>query len=215
MGARTAVLAFYDTDPFGVLAGAPETDSAAAAAFLQEALPGRVGAPLGTADLDRANRPTGPLAAGAFGGVELVCGAPAARVPKDFARPPVPSPRRGALLHTMDSATDIALFAVWADQTLVRAVAVRREGSPWRTGTPLPFEEEWWAGGHADSCPGSDAPGRPPFAPLAFGDAALRHLLGFYAEGAPGPAPAVDPFAIELDTFAPARRRGRSAPVLR
>lgn len=86
---------------------------------------------------------------------------------------------RRLVLHTMHSVVDFFAFGVWEDGTLVRSLSMAlggpRPGIMENIGTPLPFEQPYWAGEHAI---GEEYP--LPFYPLDLAEpTATRALLGF------------------------------------
>ncbi|MFW5417514.1 hypothetical protein J0910_12960 [Nocardiopsis sp. CNT-189] len=197
MGAKTAVVAFCDTDPAFVLRAGDAAEPAAARELVERLFPGRVGGSVGPGYLADAVLPGAYVYAGAFSGLEIVCGGPVVQdLPADFGAPPWKSERKGVYLHTMQSAVDTAMFGVWRDGELLRAVGVSPEHRPWLVGEPFPFEAPWWAGEYRDG-----AVAGLPFHPMAFGEAALCALFGFVSEGAPGAAPVLDPFQVTLEGF--------------
>lgn len=98
----------------------------------------------------------------------------------------------------MISRVDSLSFAVWEDGSLKRALSVSPDGIDEDIGSPLQFEESYWAGAH----PLLDAEGNKeeyplPFHPLELADAALVERFGYSLED---DSP-LDPDSIPLMRF--------------
>ncbi|MEU6111564.1 hypothetical protein ABZ853_24525 [Streptomyces albidoflavus] len=113
---------------------------------------------------------------------------------------------RRLVLHAMHSVVDWLAFAVWEDGHLLRSLSLSPDsGVIENIGTPLPFEQPYWAGDRPVEVipwPGEEQDPYPlPFHPLELGEDALRSLCGFIQEGHPEPDN-VDAEAISLLGFA-------------
>jgi hypothetical protein len=87
----------------------------------------------------------------------------------------------------MHSVVDWFAYAVWPDDgTLLRALSLAPDsGIIEDTGTPLAFEEPYWAGDRPAIIDDDDRPPYPfPSHPIELAEGALRALFGFNYEGA-------------------------------
>ncbi|MGW8998032.1 DUF6928 family protein [Streptomyces koyangensis] len=105
----------------------------------------------------------------------------------------------------MHSVVDWLAFAVREDGHLLRSLSLYPDrGVIENIGTPLTFEQPYWAGDRPAgviSWPDEDEEPYPlPFHPLELGEDALRSLCGFIQEGYPDPDD-VDAEAVGLHGF--------------
>jgi hypothetical protein len=208
MGAKTAVLVYTDGEPAELLRDAPDLDPEATKALIATSNPGWAGTASSSSGSlgDDIYPGEGIVFAGVFPGIEILCDRQVmidrpSQLPARLLQ--AGSRRRRVILHAMHSVTDWFAFAVWEHGTLVRSLSLSPAGGIIEdTGTPLDFERPYWAGEHPVTAgfPGQ-SPYPLPFHPLELGgEAALRALLGFIAEGRLQDAD-IDPFAIRLAGF--------------
>ncbi|HEY1628097.1 MAG TPA: hypothetical protein VGG16_30345 [Streptosporangiaceae bacterium] len=186
MGWKTAILLACDGNPALCLGAADGADPAATADLMARAYPGWTATPTEGEFLHDATFPPEGIAyAGSFPAADIICD-------QEFMleHPSQLSPNLVALgegrrlvLHTMHSVVDFFAFGVWEDGTLVRSLSMAlggpRPGIMENLGTPLPFEEPYWAGQHAI------ADGYPlPFYPADLAEpTATAALFGFTLGG--------------------------------
>jgi hypothetical protein len=220
VGASTAVI-MYCVDGTRRVPVGSSPDRDATERLLVSLFPGRRLVPAGEVSLgDASVQPSdGLVCAGSFPGAEIVCaGALAdfertAEIPRRFLTPG--AGRRTHLLRMLSS-VDFLSFAVWVDGLPVRALSLDPDnGLLENLGSPLPFEEPFWAGEHPveDDLEEFDVDLEPvgrmavdpeaypfPFDPLELGEEALRALFGFVLEGVPRDDD-IDPFEVPLLAF--------------
>ncbi len=187
MGAKTALLAYATADPVESLRQARELDPAATSALVAATYPGWTGTASSSGTLfDDCYPEEGTVYAGSFPGIDLLCDRDVMDyLPSDFpSRYLDVAAGRRVILHAMHSVSDMFVYAIWENVTLVRSLAMTwDDGIVENIGAPRPFEAPYWAGDHPVS-------GRSslPFNPLDLGaDAALRALFGFIIEGGRNP----------------------------
>ncbi|WP_101831065.1 DUF6928 family protein [Frankia canadensis] len=192
MGAKDSMLFYADGgDVRQILRSAPAIDRDATQALVERLHPGRRVVEIGDGTLlDHAYPPEGYLYAACFPGLTVIC-------TQDLTVDDRPSRLGGTFraeargrtlyLHTMLSTVDWFAYAIWdADGTLRRALSVDPDsGILENTGTPLPFEADYWAGRRPVEIDEDDPdPSYPlPFHPLEMAEDALRALFGFIYEG--------------------------------
>jgi hypothetical protein len=203
MGWKTAILVASDGDPARCLREPGPLDPAATADLVARAYPGWTATPTEGMPLPDASYPPPGLGyAGRFRSVDVLCDR-ALMLEHPSRLPPhlvaLGAGRRLAV-HAMHSVVDFFAYGVWEDGTLVRSLSMAlggpRPGIMENIGTPLPFEEPFWAGRHAIG------DGYPlPFYPLDLAEpTALRALFGFTLSGPPRPGEA-DAHSIGLAGF--------------
>ena len=172
-----------------VLQAAPAADRAATRALVGRLYPAHKIAPVedGTL-LEQANPPDYHIYAGCFPGLTVVCtGDAALDRPSQLRRRFLDEAAgRTVYLHAMHSVVDWFAYAIWAgDGTLRRALSLSPDsGIIENAGTPLDFEDPFWAGQRPVDSTGFDERPYPlPFHPLELGEETLRALFGFNYEG--------------------------------
>jgi hypothetical protein len=192
-----------DGDPADCLRAPGTLDSAATADLVARAYPGWTAtAAEGEFLHDATYPPEGIAYAGSFPSADIVCDQEfmldhPSRLPPHLV---ALGTGRRLVLHTMHSVVDFFAYAVWEDRTLVRSLSMAlggpRPGIMENIGTPLPFEEPYWAGEHAIG------DGYPlPFYPLDLAEPpAMRALFGF-SLGGPQRLGEVEADGIELEGF--------------
>lgn len=189
MGARGWMLLYADGEVGPILQSVPAIDRDATWALVRRLYPAHRIAEVADGNLlEQANPPDGQIYAGCFPGLAVVCtGDAALDRPSRLSRPFLDEAAgRTVYLHTMHSVADWFAYAVWpGDGTLLRALSLAPDpGIIENLGTPLAFEEPYWAGTRSASV--ADV-GQPPypfaFDPLALAEAALRALFGFNYQG--------------------------------
>lgn len=208
MGAKTALLVFTDGNPSELLRDAPEPDPHSTAALVKRTNPGWDGSITADGSLSEGSYPSeGTVYAGCFPGIDILCDRQVMiERPSELGdRFLSAGNKQTVILHGMHSVTDWFAYAIWENGTLIRSLSLAPDsGIMEDIGTPLPFEEPYWAGEH----PVTPTPGWPeedpyafPFHPLELGgEAALRALLGFVVEGRQL-ASDIDADAIRLTGF--------------
>ena len=204
MGWKTAILMACDGDPARCLRAPGPLDPAATTDLVTRAYPGWTAAPAEGRGMRFAVYPPRGIAyAASFRSADIICDQAfmldyPSRLPPHLV---ALGAGRRLILHTMHSVVDFFAFAVWEDGTLRRALSMAlggpRPGIMENTGTPLPFEEPYWAGEHAIG------DGYPlPFYPLDLAEPpAMRALFGFTLGDSPRPGD-VDVKGIQLGGFA-------------
>ncbi|WP_233196954.1 MULTISPECIES: hypothetical protein [Micromonospora] len=192
MGAKTALLAFADSDLRPTLLGATPSAPAEAEALVRKVFPGYDVTLVGDSTLDTTYPPDDITCATVLPGAEILCDR---RLVLD--RPselPAHLLQAGAgrriIMHGMHSVVDWCCFAVWENGKLVRSLSLSPDGGiEENIGEPFDFERPYWDGGHpVEPVPGwSEDPYPLPFHPLDLGEEALRVLFGFVLEGRPEP----------------------------
>jgi hypothetical protein len=182
MGWKTAILMACEGDPATCLGSAEGLDPAATADLVARAYPGWTATPTEGEFLHDATYPPEGIAyAGSFPSADIICDQEfmldyPSRLPPNLV---ALGAGRRLILHTMHSVVDFFAFGVWEDGTLVRSLSMAlggpRPGIMENIGTPLRFEEPYWAGEHAIG------EGYPlPFYPLDLAEpTATRALFGF------------------------------------
>ncbi len=203
MGWKTAILMACDGDPAQCLGTPERLDPAATADLVARSYPGWTATPTEGEFLHDATYPPKEVAyAGSFPSADIICDQEfmldhPSRLPPHLV---MLSAGRRLILHTMHSVVDFFAFAVWEDGALVRSMSMAlggpRPGIMENIGTPLPFEQPYWAGQHPIG------EGYPlPFYPLDLAEpTALRALFGFTLGGLPRPGE-VDATSVQLDGF--------------
>ncbi|WP_207400994.1 DUF6928 family protein [Actinomadura roseirufa] len=192
MGAKTAVLIYTDGHPADLLRDAPEPDPAATTALITRTNPGWDGTTTSPGNLDDYIYPDQGMAyAGSFPGIDVLCDQQVmvdrpSELPAHLLH--AGAHRGRVILHAMHSVTDWFAYAIWENGNLLRSLSLSPDtGVIENIGTPLEFEQPYWAGEHpVPRTPGSpdETPYALPFHPLELGgEAALRDLLGFIVEG--------------------------------
>jgi hypothetical protein len=203
MGWKTAMLVASDGTAAGCLKAPGALDPAATADLVARAYPGWTAtAAEGQFLHDATYPPAGIAYAGSFASADIVCdqelmfGHPSRLPPHLVAL----GEGRTLVLHTMHSVVDFFAYAIWEDRALVRSLSMAlggpRPGIMENIGTPLPFEEPYWAGEHAIG------DGYPlPFYPLDLAEPpAMRALFGF-SLGGPSRPGEVNANGIQLEGF--------------
>lgn len=199
MGFKTAVVMYCDGEPAHCLRTAGTLDEAATVSLVARTHPDWTGETTAGSCLWEGIYPSGSTVyAGSFPAAEVLCDqAVAVDRPSELADGYLrPGAGRTMVLHAMHSGADFFAYAIWRNGKLVRSLSLSpRSGIMDNLGTPLAFEEPFWAGEHAIA-------GYPlPFHPLELGaDAAIRSLFGFSLGGLPRSGD-VDPQAIRLNGF--------------
>ena len=181
MGVKNWILVFAAGDVRNSLCGKVTLDRRATDEFAGALFPAESLASLGDTDLLQANPPDDEMIGGCFDGVSIVA---AREFGIDFpskldARFVAYGKHRTIYLHSQHSVVDWFAFAVWQDGKLVRALSLSPDrGVMENIGEPLPFEEPFWDGQHAE---GDDYP--LPFHPLELAESARRALFGYRTEG--------------------------------
>lgn len=189
MGAKDWMLFYADGAVRPILQSAPAIDRAATGALIRRLYPAHRIADIADGTLfERANPPDGQIYAGCFLGLAIVCTSDAA-----LDRPSQLNRRfldeaagRTVCLHAMHSVVDWFAYAVWpGGRTLRRALSMAPDcGIIEDIGTPLTFEEPYWAGQRPVVTGEDGDPSYPfPFHPLELAEGALRALFGFNFEG--------------------------------
>jgi hypothetical protein len=203
MGWKTAILMACEGDPAQCLRAPGRLDPAATADLVARTYPGWTAMPAEGQFLHDATYPPDGIAyAGSFPSADIVCDQEfmvdhPSRLPPHLV---ALSAGRGLILHTMHSVVDFFAFAVWEDGTLVRSLSMAlggpRPGIMENIGTPLPFEQPYWAGEHPIG------EGYPlPFYPLDLAEpTATRALFGFTLGDPPRPGE-IDADGIALEGF--------------
>jgi hypothetical protein len=188
MGAKTWMIVYAEADAATALSGAPVLDRAASRALAEKLFPGKRLKEIADGCLGYTNPPGDEIRVGCFPGVSIVAAS-------DFALDrPSTLPRRfieaaagrRVYLHAMHSVVDWAAFAVWEQGTLVRSLSLAPDnGVLENLGTPLPFEEPYWAGKHPVEIDSDDETKKYPlpFHPLELGSDALFAFFGYRLEG--------------------------------
>jgi hypothetical protein len=198
LGAKTALLAYAAEDPVESLRLAVEPDPAATLALVAATHPGWSGTASSASTLDEGCYPEqGTLYAGSFPGIDVLCDRDVMNYrPSEFpGRYLDVAAGRRVMLHAMHSVSDSLTYAVWEHGALLRSLVISPAGIAENIGTPLPFEEPYWAGER----PVGDGYSLP-FHPLDLGNDALRALLGFILEGRTQ-ATDIDAGAVRLTGF--------------
>jgi hypothetical protein len=173
MGAKDWMLVYGAGDVGAVLRSTPDLDRAATRDLVERLYPGARITPTEDGSLAGANPEGGVVLAGCFPGVTIVCTEDAALDrPSLLARRFLEEARgRTLYLHAVHSAVDWFAYAVWnGDGRLHRSLSLSPDsGVMENLGSPMAFEEPYWAGLRA----------------LELAEDALRHLFGFTYEGRP------------------------------
>ncbi|MCO5995309.1 DUF6928 family protein [Actinoallomurus rhizosphaericola] len=190
MGAKDWMLMYADRDIRPVLRSAPPIDRDATVALVERLHPGRRVSCMGDGTLfEHANPPGHHVYAGCFADLTIVCSGEVA-----LDRPSTLDRRfleeaagRTVYLHAMHSVVGWFAYAVWDGAgVLRRSLSVSPDdGIMEHFGTPMEFEEPYWAGEHPFSVDeNDDLPPHPVlFNPLDLAEDALRFLFGFNYEG--------------------------------
>lgn len=199
MGAKTWMLVYSEGDIPSVLRAAPPLDRAATRQFVESLHRDMKLHDKGERTLyDLPNPPDELLYATVFPGVRILATGEAGKdYPSKIDRRFIEAAGKGTLtLHAMHSVVDWFAYAIWRDGKLVRALSVSPDsGILENIGTPLPFEEPYWAGKHPVEPAEASERGEDdeddgekhalPFHPLDLAEEALRALFGFVYEGVP------------------------------
>lgn len=184
MGFKDWMLLYAEGDVRPVLQAAPAIDRDATRALVSRLYAGHDIVEIADGTLfEQANPPEGQVYAGCFAGLTVLCTYDAALDQPSQLDPRFVAEAAGRTLysHAMHSVVDFFAYAIWSgDGQLRRALSLWPEsGILDNIGTPLPFEEPYWAGEHAleDEYP-------LPFHPLDLAEDVLRALFGFNYEGA-------------------------------
>jgi uncharacterized protein DUF6928 len=189
MGAKDWMLVYADGEIRPILQSTPAIDRNATAALVGQLYPAHHVAEIADGTLlDQANPPDGLVYAGCFPGLAVVCtGDAALDRPSQLNRRFVDEAAgRTLYLHAMHSVVDWFAYAVWhSNGTLWRALSLAPAyGIIEDIGTPLAFEEPYWAGERPAATSEDENPSYPfPFHPLELAEGALRTLFGFTYEG--------------------------------
>ncbi|MET7505834.1 DUF6928 family protein [Streptomyces albidoflavus] len=209
MGAKTALLMYADGDIPVLLRHAGPPDPDRTSAMVRQSYPDAEIEPCqGSSLYSGVHPPPGRAYAGSWPGVDvladqrLMIDTPS-QLPQHLV---AAGAGRRLVLHAMHSVVDWLAFAVWEDGHLLRSLSLSPDsGVIENTGTPLPFEQPYWAGDRpAGVIPWADEDEEPyplPFHPLELGEDALRSLCGFIQEGYPKPDD-IDAEAVRLHGFA-------------
>lgn len=193
MGAKTALLAFADGDLRPVLRAAATSaaaESDRAEELVRAAHPGYAVRPVGGSTLlDGAYPDDDVTYATVLAGATILCDRRfmlrcPSQLPEHLIRA---AAGRRIILHSMHSVSDWFGFAVWEGGALIRALSVStNDGIAENIGVPFNFERPFWAGQR----PIEPIQGPPdptshavPFHPVELGEAVLRAVFGFVAEG--------------------------------
>ncbi|MGW4374905.1 DUF6928 family protein [Streptomyces albidoflavus] len=187
MGAKTGLLMYADGDIPCLLrhAGAPDPDRTSA--LVRRSYPdAAIERWEGSTLYNGVYPPPGRAYAGSWPGLDVLAGrrlmidAPS-QLPEHLV---AAGAGRRLVLHAMHSVVDWLAFAVWEDGHLLRSLSLSPDsGVIENIGTPLPFEQPYWAGDRLAEVipwPGEEQDPYPlPFHPLELGEDALRSLCGF------------------------------------
>lgn len=176
IGTNTALLIYTDGEPADLLRDEPDPE--ATRDLIARTNPGWDGATVPPAILTDALWPEDDTVyAASFPGLDILCDQQLmSQRPSTLSRDLLDAGRHRnkVVLHTMYSTVDWFGFAIWEDGSLVRSLSLDPDsGIIEDIGTPLPFEEPYWAGAH----PVASSTYPLPFHPLALGEKALWTLL--------------------------------------
>jgi len=182
MGAKNWMLFYTDGDVRPILQAAPPIDRAATRALVQRLYPTHELVETADGSLADTGPPDGVVRAGCFPRLSIICTPDVA-----LDRPTTLDRRfvkeaggRTVYLHTMHAVVDWFAFGKWDEAGyLERALSLApHRGLIENVGTPLPFEQPYWAGERrlGDRYP-------LPFHPLDLAERVLRSLFGFNYDG--------------------------------
>ncbi len=189
MGAKDWMLLYADGEIEPILRSVPAIDRDATQALVRRLYPAHRLAEIADGTLlEQANPPNGQIYAGCFPGLATVCTSDAAldRPSQLHRRFLDEAAGQTVYLHAMHSVVNWFAYAVWpGDGTVRRALSHAPDyGIIEDIGTPLAFEEPYWAReGPAVTGDGDKPPYLFPFDPLDLAEGALRALFGFNYEG--------------------------------
>jgi hypothetical protein len=217
MGAKTCLVAQFDSNARRILADNPALDQAATASLVASLFPNTSFGTPRNADLSYTYVPDETVVAGCFPGLRIVVTSEVA-IDRPSLLPEKYITKTGTtVLHAMHSVVDWFAFAVWEDGVLRRSLSVAPDnGVIEDVGDRLSFEMPYWEGAHPAVDPEEEPDDYPlPFHPLELGEAALREFFGFQLEGFVDPT-LFEPERVSMlrfDVGSPAKAPGKAKEV--
>ncbi len=185
MGVRASMLVYTDTTPTLPLVQASVVDRVAARQFASQLHPRRELRAVADGNLSSNCFPEpGRIYAGVFPGVKVLCTAEAMLYSPSKLHKRFISAAQGGVLHLFvtRSLNNMFAYASWIDGQLLRSISVNAIGGVVESvGSPLPFEEPFWAGNRREEGDTDQI----PFHPLTFMEDAAGAVLGLHFEGMP------------------------------